>query len=270
MRTLLRAGRPDLVWPLPAGLLAQPIPAGYRPITQDPIPARWLLLVMRADVPPTTKLAARHALANGINRGDVVRALGPQAAEFRSWLSGAGPFDFPALDPQEIEMWRERGKLGRSFHVVVSYDEHGPAAEAVRGMQGEWSAHSIYVELAPNAGSDQTREQLRGQSQLVLADIQDLLASPEGAIAPLVMPLRGPAVGPIRTGWRTREFDRWIEPGRSGAEWDPSAVQRRLAEERVVLPLARLRWVWIERAEGPAAAYHPRYGPECPSAPIPR
>jgi len=27
---------------------------------------------------------------------------------------------------------------------------------------------------------------------------------------------------------------------------------------------------WIERAAGPTAPYHPRYGPECPTPAIPR
>jgi hypothetical protein len=224
---------------------------------------------MRADVPPLSRLPARHALAHGINRAEVLRSLGIRPGEFGPWLDGAPPFEFPRLDPQEIESWRERGKLGRSFHVVMAYDAYGPASEVARAMQGEWSAHAIYVELTPLAGERRTRELLGGQAHAVLADVQGLLPDPLG-LAGYVMPLRGPAVGPVRTGWRTRDFDRWILPARRPTPWDPAWAQHRFEEERIVLPLARLPWIWIERAAGPVAPFHPRYGPECPTPAVPR
>jgi ABC-type transport system substrate-binding protein len=269
VRSFLRAGKADLVWPLPPNFMHEALPAGYRAVSQDARPARWLVLVMRADVPPLSRLPARHALAHGINRAEVLRSLGIRPGEFGPWLDGAPPFEFPRLDPQEIESWRERGKLGRSFHVVMAYDAYGPAAEVARAMQGEWSAHAIYVELTPLAGERRTRELLGGQAHAVLADVQGLLPDPLG-LAGYVMPLRGPAVGPVRTGWRTRDFDRWILPARRGSPWDPAWAQHRFEEERIVLPLARLPWTWIERAAGPVAPFHPRYGPECPTPAVPR
>jgi ABC-type transport system substrate-binding protein len=265
VRALLRVGRPDLVWPLPPGLLSEPVPAGYRRVVQSARPERWLLLVMRADLPPTTRLPARHALGHGINRTELMRTLAPRVAEVGAWIPGAPPFDFPRLDPQEIELWRERGKLGRSFHVVMAYDAQGPAAEVARRMQGEWAVHSIYVELRPLTGIKRQAEFLAGRAQLVLADVQDPASDPAALLATLVMPYRGPAVGAVRTGWRTRDFDPWLGPSRREAPWDPGWVERRLEEERVVLPLARLPWVWLERAAGPVAPFHPRYGPECPT-----
>lgn len=265
VRSLLRVGRPDLVWPLPPGLLSEPVPVGYRRVVQSARPERWLLLVMRADLPPTSRLPARHALGHGINRSDLMRTLGAQAAEVGPWIPGAPTFDFPRLDPQEIKLWRERGKLGRSFHVVMAYDANGPAAEVARNLQGEWSSHAIYVELQSLAGAKRQAEFLTGRAHLVLVDAQEPASDPPAMLATLVMPYRGPAVGSVRTGWRTRDFDPWIAPSRRGAPWDPGWVERRLEEDRVVLPLARLPWVWLERAEGPGAPFHPRYGPECPS-----
>ena len=267
VRRWLRTERPDLVWPLPPGLLSEPVPAAYRRVVQAARPERWLLLVMRADVPPTTKLTARQALGHGINRPELLRAMGASALEVGTWIPGAAPYDFPRLDPQEIELWRQRGRLGRSFHVVMAYDAHGPAAEIARGLQGEWSAHSIYVEMKPVTGAKRQVELLSGQSQLVVADVQQLAADPASLLAALVMPLRGPAVGSVRTGWRTREFDPWITADPRATPWDPEGVERRLEEESVVLPLARLPWVWLERASGPVAPYHPRWGPECPTTP---
>ncbi len=265
VRALLRVGRPDLVWPLPPGMLSEPIPAGYRRVVQAARPERWLLLVMRADLPPTTRLPARHALGHGINRTELMRVLGPRALEVGPWIAGAPPFDFPRLDPQEVALWRERGKLGRSFHVVMAYDANGPAADVARVLQGEWATHSIYVELRPLTGLKRQGEFLLGRAHLVLADVQEPATDPTALLSMLVMPYRGPAVGSVRSGWRTRDFDPWITPSRREAPWDPGWVERRLEEERVVLPLARLPWVWLERAAGPIAPYHPRYGPECPT-----
>ena len=38
VRTLLRAGRADLVWPLPTGMTAQPLPYGYHAVARDARP----------------------------------------------------------------------------------------------------------------------------------------------------------------------------------------------------------------------------------------
>jgi len=268
VRSLLRAGRPEIVWPLPPGLLAETLPPGYRVVARAAVPARRLVLVMRADLPPTTRLAARRALGHGVNRSAVLRALGPAAGGVEAWIPGAPPFDFPRLDQQAIEMWRERGKLGRSFHVVMVYDANGVAAEVARVLQGEWATHSIYVELLPLTGRRLRAEFLAPtRSHLVLGDLGDLLDAPAGVLASLFMPLRGPAVGGIRAGWRTREFDAWILPRRSLVPFDPVPAQRRLEEEGVILPIARLPWLWVERAGGPAAPFRPDRGPDCPPPP---
>ncbi len=267
VRMLLRGGRVDLVWPLPPGMGGESVPAGYRPMTRDARPARWMVLVMRADVPPTTRPAARHALGSGINRADVMGALGSQAAEIGAWLPGAPAFDFPRLDPEAIERWREAAKLGRAFHVVMAYDPNGPAADIARSLQGEWSTHAIYVEMRPVTGRAREHEFLAGSaSQLVVADEQDLIEDASGRLALVVMPFRGPAVGAVRTGWRTREFDPWILPGGHRLPWDPGGAQERVEQESIVLPLSRLRWSWIERTSGPEPTFHPRFGPLPPIA----
>jgi hypothetical protein len=263
-RSLLRASQPDLMWPLPSGLLGERMPEGYTVSSRTAKPARRLMLVQRADLPPVTRLAARAALAHGINRNEVVRALGPEGREVRQWIDGASPFEFPRLDPGEIEAWRQRGKLGRSFHVEMAYEDRGPFPAVARMMQGEWAAHDVYVELKPVRGRRRSTEWLTGRSHLVLTEWQDLLPEPSGVVAPAVMPLRGPAIGAVRTGWRTREFDRWSRPSGRTVPFDPEYVQRRFADERILLPLADLPWVWVERVEGPAATCDPWLGPSCP------
>jgi hypothetical protein len=69
-------------------------------------------------------------------------------------------------------------------------------------------------------------------------------------------------VGAFRTGWRTREFDPWIRPGRPAGRLDLDGVERRLAEQLVALPLADLDWTWIERSAGESVSVHPHFGPE--------
>ncbi|MCE9626772.1 MAG: hypothetical protein K8R56_02510, partial [Candidatus Eisenbacteria bacterium] len=72
----------------------------------------------------------------------------------------------------------------------------------------------------------------------------------EAELATLVLPMRGPAVGSFRTGWRTREFDRWIALPEPAPGFDATAVQARLAEDRVVLPLASIPWQMAVRLGG--------------------
>ena len=63
------------------------------------------------------------------------------------------------------------------------------------------------------------------------------------------------------SGWRTREFDAWIGPRRAPDALDVQAAQERLGEELVVLPIATLDWVWLEREGGAGLDPSPRYGP---------
>src|SRR5206468_3751267 len=134
-------------------------------------------------------------------------------------------------------------------------------------MQGEWSRLAIYVELKPLRGEKFATESLRGLSHLLLIDAQSLIDDPVADLATLVMPLRGPAVGRFRTGWRTREFDPWIAPRRPGPPLPVAQAQRRLEEEMVVVPIASLPWVWIERQNGAGVHFDPRLGPHCRGGP---
>ena len=256
----LRMGEPDLVWPLPAGLVRQPLPAGYRVRAAEARPERRLLLVLRADLAPTARAAARHALAHGLNRADIVSALGSSGGEVVGWLTGADAFDLPGHDPIEVREWLERGKLGRSLHVVMAYARFGATAEVARAMQVEWARLGLDVELRPLDPERFAAAALQpGGAQALLVEDQAPLEDPRTELACLVVPLRGPALGVFRSGWRTREFDRWIDP-RAAAPLDVAFAQQRLAEEHIVLPLARLPWVWVERASRPAG-FHPRFGP---------
>ena len=94
-----------------------------------------------------------------------------------------------------------------------------------------------------------------------MVESQALLTGAAAELALLVAPLRGPAVGGFRTGWRTREFDRWLALPDAPPGLDPDAAQRVLAAEQVVLPLAGLPWQLAIRSGGPAPAVHPAFGP---------
>ena len=262
--TFLRANAADLVWPLPAALDAGAALPGFQLGVRAAAPARTLLLVMRADLPPTSRLATRCALAHSVNRDRVLELLGVRGARLGSWVPGAGLYDFPALDEGQAREWMERGKLGQAFHVVMGYDADGAGASVARALQEEWSKLGIYAELRPLRGPKLARELQAGLSHLALVEEQPWTGDPAGTLASLVMPLRGPAVGAFRTGWRTRDFDGLLGPVRGSASPGPEAAQARLREDLVVLPLARLPWVWLARQNGSPLSFHPRLGPGCP------
>ena len=263
VRGLLRDRRADLVWPLPPGLGGTP--PGYRGTTRPASPRRWMWLVLRADLPPTTRLPARHAIAHAINPGELIPAIGAGARTGEPWLEGAAPFDFPNLDAGEVSAWLERGRFGKSFHVTLAYDAEGPADAGARALQGAAARLNLYYELRPQRGRQAEQAALTGNSHLLLIEAQAPLARPEAELAQLVMPLRGPAVGVFRTGWRTREFDPWIAPRRPAPAFDPLHAAERLEEELIALPVASLPWEWLEREGGPKVEFHPRFGPEFPS-----
>ena len=268
-RNLMRNRRTDLVWPLPLLLLDQTLPAGFVTVRSPARPDRQLLLVMRADVPPTTRLPARRALAHALNRSDVMAALGALADPAAALIQGAPAFEPPKFDAAEVSAWLARGDLGRSFHVAMAFDENGTSAVAARALQGSWSRLNLYVELRALRASAFAVEALQGHAQLLLVEHQPALDRPESQLAELVMPLRGPACGPFRTGWRTREFDAWLAGRVAAASSQPAAAQRRFEEELIVLPIARLPWVRVLPHAGLEVPFHPHFGPDfAGSAPL--
>ena len=265
--TALRQDRADLFWPLPPGMLAQALPPGYRQVVQPARPARRLWLVMRHDLPPTRKIQARRALAHGLNRPGILAALGARAADPGTWLSGGGVLDLPRRDAAAVREWLERGRMGRSMHVVMAYAADGMGADIARMMQTEWAGLALDVELRPLRRAAMAAASLgRGGAQLLLVEAQPPLGEPGAELAGLVSPRTAPPVGTFRTGWATREFDRWIGPQPPGTPLDMELVQRRLGEELSVVPLARLPWLWVEREGGPRVGWHPHFGPD-PGAP---
>jgi ABC-type transport system substrate-binding protein len=262
-RDQLRRGWPDLVWPVPPGLLAQRLPGDYQTHARAALPTRRLWLVMRADLPPTRKVEARRALAHSLNRGALLAALGQRGSEMGEWVSGGGAFDFPRRDAGLVREWLDRGKLGRSLHAVMAYAADGVGAEVARAMQNEWAELGLDVELRPLRGAALAAEALgRGGAQLLLLEAQAPLADPVAELSILVAPRRGPSVGSFRTGWSTGEFDRWIGPQPPATTLDIDLAQRRLGEDLVALPLLRMPWLWVERAASVQTGLHPHFGPD--------
>ena len=262
-RGLLRQGRADLLWPVPPGMLAQPLPAGYRSVLQPSRPARRLWLIMRPDLPPTRKIEARRALAHGLNRPAILSALGLRAKEPETWLPGGHAIDLPRHDPGAVREWLERGRLGRSMHVVMAYAVDGLAAEIARGMQTEWAGAALDVELRPlRAASMRAEAFRRGGAQLLLLEAQATSEDPIAELAGLVQPRSSPPIGTFRTGWSTREFDRWIGPQPPETPLDLELAERRLGEELIALPLAQVPWAWVVRDGAGRIGGHPHFGPD--------
>jgi hypothetical protein len=145
----------------------------------------------------------------------------------------------------------------------MAYGVEGAGAEVARAMQAEWAAVALDVELRPLRRGPLTAEALRrGGAQLLLVESQPAFDEPATELAMLVQPRSAPQVGTFRTGWATREFDRWIGPQPPETALDLGLAERRLGEELPAIPLARLPWVWVERDGGAGVHVHPRFGPE--------
>src|SRR5262249_24481184 len=154
---------------------AQPLPMGFATKSEPARPPRRLLLVLRADLPPTSNPAARHALANGLNRGDLLDGLGPRGVRVTEWLPGGAPMEFPAHGAGEVQAWLERGKLGRSFHVVMAYASDGAGAEVARRIQAEWARLGLDTELRPFTSPEFAAAALdSGGAQALLVEAQGL------------------------------------------------------------------------------------------------
>ncbi|HET9327443.1 MAG TPA: ABC transporter substrate-binding protein [Candidatus Eisenbacteria bacterium] len=262
VRALLRASAPDLVWPPPPDLLDQALPPAYQALSRAARPTRRLLLVLRPDLPPTSKEAARHALTSGLNRAELIDALGIAGEDRTTGLTGAPPYPFPNDDPSQVREWLERGDLGRSLHVVMAYSADGMGARVARTLQSEWARNGLDVELRPFREPAVSTEMLRrGGAQLLLVEDQAILATASAELASLVLPMRGPAVGAFRVGWMTREFDPWIWAAGNPPPLDAGAAQQRLVDEDIALPIANLPWLWVQRAEV-KGRFHPRLGPD--------
>jgi hypothetical protein len=263
VRTLLRRGTADMVWPVPPGLLGQELPGEYRTLVREARPTRRLWLVMRPDLPPTRKIEARRALAHGLDRDGLLSALGRRAGETGELLPGAGAFDWPRRDAEEVHAWLDRGKLGRSLHVVMAYSPEGVTAEVARPMQIGWAGLGLDVELRPLRGARLAAEALgQGGAQLLLIEAQALVPDPVSELSLVVASRRGPPVGSFRTGWLSTEFDRWTGQQPPETLLDNAYAQRRLSEELVALPLLRLPWTWVERTGGAPIGFHPHFGPD--------
>jgi ABC-type transport system substrate-binding protein len=260
VRAALRAGTADLVWPIPARLLSE-LPAGAVARTKRAVPDIRLLLVLRADLPPTSRPPARHALAHGLDGAAVLNGLRARQASGTSWLTGGAPFEFPRHDPEEIRSWLERGKFRGSLHVVLAYSADGPGAEIARALQSEWARFALDIELRPLAADAfAAAARSSGGAQLLLVEYQGLLPNPATELAGLVTPTRGPGIGGLRTGWRTRELDPSLLTG--GLPVSVADVQDRLSDDQVVLPIARLPWLWIEASTVSGMVCHPHFGPD--------
>lgn len=265
-RTLnaMRNASADLVWPLPPGLLTQRLPKEWAVVQRDAQPARRLLLVVRPESPPFGRLEPRTALASSFNREELLAALGARGEAVRRWLPGAEQdYEWPRIESvvdraarSLTEAERRPGRVGEpqrteSFHVVLAFDADGVGAEVARSLQGQWARAGHYAELRPRRGAEVAAEMLSsGGSHARLVESQAPVEGAEAELATLVLPLRGPAIGSFRTGWRTREFDRWIALPEPAPGFDAAAVQARLAEDRVVQPLATIPWQMAVRLGG--------------------
>jgi len=275
-RAALRSGFADALWPVPPGTLEQPLPRDWSLRLRRTDPPRRLLLVLRADVPPLTRASVRRSLAGAINREELLAAAGARGEALRRWPPGARrAFEWPRLEtPTERAARRaaepassrsRRGGSGRpeSHHLVLAFDADLAGGLVASRLQSQWERAGHYVDLRALRGTAAVQEALRpAAAQAQLVEAQAPIPGPGPELAALVLPLRGPAVGSFRTGWRTRDYDRAIASRGTTPEPDPDAVQAVLEEDRIVLPLLELPWRLALRNGAPPPVVHPADGPE--------
>ena len=274
--TAMRGEPVDVVWPLPPGILSERLPDSWLVIQRDALPARRLYLVLRPEAPPLGRVEVRAALASAFNREELLVALGPRGDAVRRWLPGVGTdYAWPRIETALERAARTAAVAARagvaqragptrpeSFHVVLAYDADGVGAEIARSLQGQWARSGHYADLRACRGGEVATEMLgAGGSQARLVEAQASITGAEAELATLVLPMRGPAVGSFRTGWRTRDLDRWVAWPEPAPGFDVSAAQSRLAEDRVVLPLATLPWQLAVRSGGDRPVVHIATGP---------
>lgn len=273
LRAILRSGTMDVVWPLPLG---DPVRSdtlqGYR-WAQRPAawlrPARTVALVLRADVAPTAKLAARRALAHSFNAEELRRTLGDGVEPFISFWPAAGPFDVPRLDAQRTLEWLAQGRLGRSFHTTLVFDPDEIHERAARRLQIQWARADLSVDVRPLRGERLWRERMEGRAQILLLVSRPPVAVPDGELAVMTRFDREKPVAAYRSGWSANEFRAWIRGDRPFAAGDRAEAQDAIETATVVLPVGRAGWSWIERAGAPARPFHPHFGLDLAGAGVP-
>jgi hypothetical protein len=150
-----------------------------------------------------------------------------------------------------------------SHNIVLAFDADLAGSEVAPALQAQCERAGHYVDVRALRGPAAAAQALRAAAaQAQLVEAQAPFPGLEAELAMLVMPLRGPAVGSFRTGWRTREYDRWIPATGTVPGADADAVQAVLASERIVLPLAALPWQLAVRDGVAKPVLHPAYGPE--------
>jgi hypothetical protein len=287
VRNILRRSGANVLWPLPPGFLDSGLPEGFELGGAPARPERQLLLVLRPDVPPLGKLEVREALARAIRPIELALALGPLGEPLKRWPAGANaPYAWPAPETEAERAVRAAAELARqeqarrelarrgsyrrtaaadrpeSYHVVLAFDADQSGASVAAALQGQWAAAGDYAELRALHGDAALAQPLRAAgTQATLVESQAPLTGLVPELAMLVQPLRGPVRGSFRTGWRTREFDRWLLPP-GAAALNPDTVQHRLAEQRIVLPVASLPWRVAFRTGAARPRIDPRFGPD--------
>jgi hypothetical protein len=261
VRAGLRERNVDLVWPVPGDVLEQALPAPYQMERLEARPARWLLMVFRCDLPPTLRLAARKALAHGLNRPAVVHALGAAGEAASDWLDPRVPLELPGYDRAAVQEWLARGKLGRSLHVTLGFARGGAGDRVARLVQADWAAQGLDAEVRRLGPEAQVAALRGGGPHVELVEDQPLMDGPRARLAAVVRPMRGAPVGSFRTAWAVRAFDPALWPRGAWRPLNLVAARSALQQDLPVLPLARLPYVWVSRRTTGLPAFHPRFGP---------
>lgn len=260
VRSRMREGAADVVWPLPPPLLTADPPPGYERVQWAARPERRLVLVLRQDRPPFSRPDRRLTLLRAADVRGLAEMLGPAAGPVGEWLPGGGAT--APLGPAALRRESAAGlsEVPRSFHFRLGFDADGPAARIASRLEERFGGIGLYVELAPLRGERRARQMRAGDGpEALLVECRAFFPGAAEALAPYVESPSGVPLAGFRTGWRPRDLAAALgDPG----PLDPVRARERMEEERSLLPIARLDWTRAQRTGAVGVRSHPRFGLE--------
>lgn len=260
VRSLLRDGATDVVWPLPSPLMATDPPKGYSAVRWPATPERRLVLVLREDRPPLTRADHRLAMLRAVEPRTLLPALGHSSAAVSEWLPGGGGAAPLRPAPVRSEGATAAQDSRRSFHVRLGYEADGAGSRVAAILEERFAAAGLYVRLQPLRGaSGAAMMRAPDGPEALLVTVQPLFPGLADALASFADSPSGVGLHGFRTGWRPNDLLGVL----SGADsLEPTQAMTRLEAERVALPIARLDWLRFERSGAAGARSDPRFGLE--------
>jgi len=265
----LASGRVDVLWPAPLGYRERlEREERLAPIEGALGAAPVWVLVLDAETPPTSRRAARYAVARALNRQRIAEAMSPLAITWRSFAPVGPPqATAPGFDPQAAEGALQSDRRRGGIQLAIDVPMGSPELAASRAFLADFGRASIYGELrtrsraaffhdlydrrAPVASlvvwRPPTDDPIEGMAEWLLnRSLDDRWAGNLGG-------LRSPGLDSLIV----RALEERSVEGRQALRTE---IELRLADEAPYVPVARVRELAYVRRAVAGLAFHRDYG----------